>query len=265
MLSLSPTLSFFIYTPSSIPSTLFTLYSPLYSTFNTPGYRVTRVAGLLICQPPAVYHYHYLPYSSHLYPSSLPLFPTAYTSHYSPYLSFSIYYPFLYSAPSLLPLLIILHFHLFLSLFRPKSAPNLLFNIFSITHLLTLLNSPLYIPNYLLTSFPQLTFIYSKLLTYFISSTHLYIFQITPTSLTYLILILFSISYPTLLPLLLSPLSISLSHQIFTYPYIHNPTNSFIITKNITPKILFISFLLFSIPYFQLKLHPLLLYFIFIF
>ena len=137
--------------------------------------------------------------------------------------------------------------------------------IFQITYLLHFLNSPLYIPNYLLTSlFPQLTFIYSKLLTYFIiSSTHLYIFQITPTSLTYLILILFSISYPTLLPLLLSPLSISLSHQIFTYPYIHNPTNSFIITKNFTPKILFISFLLFSIPYFQLKLHPLLLYFIF--
>ena len=132
MLSLSPTLSLFIYTPSSIPSTLFTLYSPLYSTFNTPGYsglpgysgyRVTRVAGLLgllICQPPAVYHYHYLPYSSHLYPSSSPLFPTAYTSHYSPYLSFSIYYPCLYSAPSLLPLLIISHFHLFSSLFPPK-------------------------------------------------------------------------------------------------------------------------------------------------
>ena len=36
-----------------------------------------------------------------------------------PYLSFSIY-PFLYSGPSLLPLLIILHFHLFLSLFCPK-------------------------------------------------------------------------------------------------------------------------------------------------
>ena len=113
---------------------------------------------------------------------------------------------------------------------------NLLFNIFSITHLLTLLNLPLYIPNYLLTSFPQLTFIYSKLLTYFISSTHLYIFSLTRTSLTYLVLILFSISYPTLLPLLVSPLSISLSHQNITYPYIHNPTNSFIITQNITPK-----------------------------
>ena len=267
MLSLSPTLSFFIYTPSSIPSTLFTLYSPLYSTFNTPGY--SRLPGYSGCRVTRVTH---LPTTCRLSLSLLALLISS--------LSF-----ILASIPhclhfSLLPLLIIFHLlsfplfcpvitslthHLpfpFILVFIPPQI-NLLFNIFSITHLLTLLNSPLYIPNYLLTSFPQLTFIYSKLLTYFISSTHLYIFQITPTSLTYLILILFSISYPTLLPLLLSPLSISLSHQNFTYPYIHNPTNSFIITKNITPKILFISFLLFFIPYFQLKLHPLLLYFIF--
>ena len=191
MLSLSPTLSLFIYTPSSIPSTLFTLYSPLYSTFNTPGYSgllrvtgllVTRVTGLLGLPGYSGYSSaNHLPfiiiYSSHLYPSSLPLFPTAYTSHYSPYLSFSIYYPFLYSAPSLLPLLIISHFHLFSSLFPPKLIYSLISfplptyllyltppYIFQITYLLHFLNSPLYIPNYLLTSFPQLTFIYSKLL-----------------------------------------------------------------------------------------------------
>ena len=72
MLSLSLTLSFFIYTLSFILFTLFTLYSPLYSSFNTPGYPgLLGLLGLLICQPPGVYHY--LPYSSHLYPSSLPL------------------------------------------------------------------------------------------------------------------------------------------------------------------------------------------------
>ena len=42
-------------------------------------------------------------------------------------------------------------------------------------------------------------------------------------------------SYPTLLPLLVSPLSISLSHQNITYPYIHNTTKSLITTQNITP------------------------------
>ena len=182
MLSLSPTLSLFIYTPSSIPSTLFTLYSPLYSTFNTPGYSgllrvtgllVTRVTGLLGLPGYSGYSSaNHLPfiiiYSSHLYPSSLPLFPTAYTSHYSPYLSFSIYYPFLYSAPSLLPLLIISHFHLFSSLFPPKLIYSLISfplptyllyltppYIFQITYLLHFLNSPLYIPNY--SYFPYLS------------------------------------------------------------------------------------------------------------
>ena len=283
MLSLSPTLSFFIYTPSSIPSTLFTLYSPLYSTFNTPsysglpgysGYRVTGLLGLpgySGCRVTRVTHlpttcrlslFTHLIFILHpcLYSPLLTLLITPLTYHF-PFIILSFILPRHYFPYSSSPISIYS---------RLYSPPNLLFNILSITHLLTLLNSPLYIPNYLLTSlFPQLTFIYSKLLkllTYFIiSSTHLYIFSLTPTSLTYLILILFSISYPTLLPLLLSPLPISLSHQNFTYPYIHNPTNSFIITKNITPKILFISFLLFSIPYFQLKLHPLLLYFIFIF
>ena len=107
-----------------------------------------------------------------------------------------------------------------------------------LTHLIFILHPCLYSPvvHYPLTYFTQLALIYSKLLTYFISSTHLYIFSLTCTSLTYLVLILFCISYPTLLPLLVSPLSKSLSHQNITYPYIHNPTKSFIITQNITPK-----------------------------
>ena len=168
MLSLSPTLSFFIYTPSSIPSTLFTLYSPLYSTFNTPGY--SGLPGYSGCRVTRVTH---LPTTCRLSLSLLALLISS--------LSF-----ILTSIPhclhfSLLPLLIIFHLlsfplfcpvitslthHLafpFILVFIPPQI-RLLFNIFSITHLLTLLNSPLYIPNYLLTSFPQLTFIYSKLL-----------------------------------------------------------------------------------------------------
>ena len=189
MLSLSPTLSFFIYTPSSIPSTLFTLYSPLYSGLlrvtGLPGYRVTRVTGLLGLPGYSGYSSaNHLPFiiiitclthlifilHPRLYSPLLTLLITPLTYHF-PFIILAFILPrhyFPYSSS---------HISIYSHLYSP---PNLLFNIFSITHLLTLLNSPLYIPNYLLTSFPQLTFIYSKLLTYFIiSSTHLYIFQIT--------------------------------------------------------------------------------------
>ena len=133
---------------------------------------------------------------------------------------------------SLLPLLIIFHllsFPLFCpvitSLTHHLAFPFIL--VFILPQIYSLISFPL--PTYLLYS--TCPYIFQKLLTYFISSTHLYIF-----SLTYLVLILFCISYPTLLPLLMSPLSRSLSHQNITYPYIHNPTKSFIITQNITPK-----------------------------
>ena len=197
----------------SFSSLYFTLYLPLYSTFNTPGYfGLLGLLGLLTCQPPGVYHY--LPYSSHLYPSSLTLLAGGWL-HFS-----------------LLALLIILHlsFHLLWgSHYFPYSSScisiYLIFilpQIYSLisfplpTYSLTLLNFPLYIPNYSLTSFPQPTFIYSPLLA---------------------------------LPLLISWLSFSacpIQHyftsltcvpfiQNITYPYIHNTTKSLITTQNITP------------------------------
>ena len=174
MLSLSPTLSFFIYTPSSIPSTLFTLYSPLYSGLlrvtGLPGYRVTRVTGLLGLPGYSGYSSaNHLPFiiiitclthlifilHPRLYSPLLTLLITPLTYHF-PFIILAFILPrhyFPYSSS---------HISIYSHLYSP---PNLLFNIFSITHLLTLLNSPLYIPNYLLTSlFPQLTFIYSPLL-----------------------------------------------------------------------------------------------------
>ena len=167
MLSLSLTLSFFIYTLSFILFTLFTLYSPLYSSFNTPGYPgLLGLLGLLICQPPGIYHY--LPYSSHLYPSSLPLlahgwlhlpllalliilhlsFPLFWGSHYFPYSSSCIsIYSCLYSAPKIY------------SLISFPLPTYLLYSthpyIFQITYLLHFLNSPLYILPY--SHFPYLS------------------------------------------------------------------------------------------------------------
>ena len=127
------------------------------------------------------------------------------------------------------------------------SAPNLLFNIFSITHLLTLLNLPLYIPNYLLTSFPQLTFIYSPLLA--------------------LPLLILSLSYSPY------PIQHYFPYLCPLYPFLYHIKTllTLIFTTQLNPLLLlkilplnlFISFLFFSIPYFQLKHKPLLLYFIF--
>ena len=196
------------------------------SSFNTPGY--PGLLGLLICQPPGVLGFIITCLTHPIFILHPCLYwpMVGYTCYYLPYLS-SCIYPFLYSGGSLLPLLIILHFHL--------SCLYLLFNIFCITHLLTLLNLPLYIPNYSLTSFPQPTFIYSPLLA---------------------------------LPLLILWLSFSacpIQHyftsltcvpfiQNITYPYIHNTTKSLITTQNITPFSLSFPFYYSLFPIFNLNM-----------
>ena len=238
MLSLSLTLSFFIYTLSFILFTLFTLYSPLYSTFNTPGYfGLLGLLGLLICQPPGIYHY--LPYSSHLYPSSLPLLARGWL-HFSLlalliifHLSFPLfwgghYFPYSSSCISIYLVFILPQIYSLISFPLPTySLYSTCLYIFQITYLLHFLNLPLYIPNYL--HFPYISRPY-PIQHYFPYLCPLY-------SKLYHIKSLLTLIFTTqLIPLLL---------------------------LKILPLNLFISFLLFSIPYSQLQHHPLLLYFIF--
>ena len=67
--------------------------------------------------------------------------------------------------------------------------------------------------------------------------------------------IIYSAKLP--LPLLIFPLSQTLSHQNITYPYIYNTTKSFTITQNLTPFSFSFPFL-FNILYSTLQLFPLL-------
>ena len=205
-------------------------------TLRYSGYSaLLGLLGLLICQPPGVYHY--LPYSSHLYPSSLPLLAGGWL-HFSLlalliifHLSFHLlcgshYFPYSSSCISIYLIFILPQIYSLISFPLPTySLYSTSLYIFQITYLLHFLNSPLYIPNYfhfpyisrpypILHYFPYLCPLYSNL--YHIKS---------------LLTLIFTTQLIPLLLLIILPLS----------PF----------------------HFLFIIPYSQLQHHPLLLDFIF--
>ena len=130
-----------------------------------------------------------------------------YTHHYLPYLSSSIYSS-VYSGGVITSLTHHWTSPLILVFILPSIYSFISFSLPAYLHLLNslplyILHYPLtcftqlayiYILPYPLTCFTQLVFIYSPSLTYSVSSTPLYIFHVTCTSLTYL---QFNLSYST--------------------------------------------------------------------